>query len=180
MILERIIYEVSNIQPYDPLENEHIQDTLEWIKSGSPIFRIQKPNIPSKHLVSYFIVLDVLQQQILLVDHKLAKLWLPAGGHVEPDEHPRITVTRECKEELDIQANFWLEKPFFLTSTKVPDGLPHTDVSLWYILKKPENQTIKFDPREFNCIRWFHFDEIPFENSDPHMKRFVNKLRALL
>ncbi|MFI5343447.1 MAG: NUDIX domain-containing protein [Chlamydiales bacterium] len=38
-----------------------------------------------------------------LVDHKKANLWLPAGGHVEPNEHPRETVKREILEELSIQ-----------------------------------------------------------------------------
>lgn len=180
MIVEQIVSEICTIPPFDHLENKHIQETLEWVKSGSPIFRIQKPDIPDKHLVSYFIVLDVVQQKILLVDHKIAGLWLPAGGHVETNEHPRLTVTRECKEELDIDADFWQETPFFLTSTLVPDGNYHTDVSLWYILKKPENQTINFDPSEFHSIRWFQFDEIPFKNSDPHMNRFMNKLRAIL
>lgn len=69
-------------------------------------------------------------------------------------------------------------EPLFLTSTLIPEGNNHTDVNLWYILKNSENEVIQFDPREFNSIQWFRFDEIPFKNSDPHMERFVNKLRT--
>ena len=29
---------------------------------------------------------------------------------------------------------------------------------------------------EFNEIRWFHYDHIPYQKSDPHMKRFISKL----
>jgi hypothetical protein len=29
-------------------------------------------------------------------------------------------------------------------------------------------------------VRWFSFDEIPFERSDPHLRRFVEKMRRLL
>lgn len=110
MAIKKIIQEISNIQPLDRLENQHIEDTLTWIKSGASIFRIQKPDIPPKHLVSYFVLLDIVQQKLLLVDHKMAKLWLPPGGHVEVDEHPRTTVIRECEEELGIQANFWQDQ----------------------------------------------------------------------
>ncbi|MEU4312510.1 NUDIX domain-containing protein [Nocardia sp. NPDC024068] len=31
-----------------------------------------------------------------------AGLWLPPGGHVEPDEHPARTACREVAEELGI------------------------------------------------------------------------------
>lgn len=177
-MINTVIEEISTINPYDDLEHKHIQETLVWIQSGAPIYRTGKPDIPNKHLVSYFLLLDTLQQKLLLVDHKLAELWLPAGGHVEPDEHPRTTVLRECEEELGIRADFLQKEPLFLTSTLIPEGNNHTDVNLWYILKNSENEVIQFDPREFNSIQWFRFDEIPFKNSDPHMERFVNKLRT--
>lgn len=178
-MIQSIIQEINSIDPCDPLESQHIQETLKWIQSGASIFRIQKPDIPPKHLVSYFVLVDILKQELLLVDHKMAQLWLPAGGHVEPNEHPRDTVTRECQEELDIQAVFLQEAPLFLTSTLTSDK-NHTDVSLWYVLRKPESHNIHFDNREFNNICWFSFDDIPFEKSDPHMKRFVHKMRTLL
>ena len=65
---------IATIAPYDDIE------------SGSPIFRIQKPDVPNKHLVSYFVLFDEHNRKILLVDHKKALLWLPSGGHVEIDE----------------------------------------------------------------------------------------------
>jgi 8-oxo-dGTP diphosphatase len=36
--------------------------------------------------------------RILLVDHVNAGLWLPPGGHVEPDEDPEVTARREARE----------------------------------------------------------------------------------
>lgn len=175
----KIVYDiVAGIKSFDDLEARHIADTLSWIESGVPIFRIEKPDVPNKHLVSYFILLDELEKKILLVDHKKAQLWLPAGGHVEIDEDPKETVIRECFEELKIQADFWRAAPIFLTST-ITVGLTagHTDVSLWYILKGNEIQTLNFDKEEFNDVQWFHINEIPYEKSDPHMSRFVNKLK---
>ena len=172
---------ISAITPYDALEKEHIENTLSWITSGEPIFRVVKPDIPNKHLVSYFVVFDKEARKILLVDHKKAGLWLPAGGHVEPGEDPKDTVKRECLEELGIEADFWREDPIFLTSA-VTVGITagHTDVSLWYVIKGNSLDQYQFDQSEFNSIRWFSFEEIPYEKSDPHMKRFVNKLQMHL
>ena len=181
MVTEVIYNIVSAIMPFDKLEEQHIQDSLSWIQSGESIFRLKKPDIPNKHLVSYFILLDEAASKILLVDHKNAQLWLPTGGHVEENEDPKETVRRECFEELGINADFWFEVPIFLTKA-VTVGLTagHTDVTLWYVLKTDVKQPFAFDMKEFNSIEWFSFDEIPYEKSDPNMKRFMNKLQNML
>lgn len=168
---------VSNILPFDALEKNHIQDTLSWIRSGAPLFRISKPDIPDKHLVSYFVVFDVQAEKILLVEHKNAWLWLPPGGHVEIDENPIDTVKRECYEELGVEANFMHEFPIFITST-ITVGLTagHTDVSLWYLLRGNNHENYMFDADEFNSIKWFSINEIPYNQTDPHMHRFISKL----
>ena len=172
---------VSSMKPFDSLEKEHIQFVLDWIESGSEIFRIEKPAVPDTHLVSYFVIVSKEVDQILLVDHKKAELWLPPGGHVDPGEDPKETVKREAKEELEIDAEFLFSDPLFLTVNKtVGNVTQHTDVSLWYVLKGDPNQILKFDSGEFHQIRWFPIDEIPFEKSDPHMKRFIEKLLSIL
>lgn len=178
---ERVYDIVSAISPFDEVENEHIIDTLAWIQRGEPIFRIAKPDIPHKHLVSYFVLVDEITRKILLVDHKKAQLWLPSGGHVEIDEDPKETVKRECFEELGIQAQFRTEHPIFLTTT-LTVGLTagHIDVSLWYVLKGNSAIEYNFDKEEFNDIKWFSLDRMPYERSDPHMRRFIKKLESML
>ena len=177
---DKIFKIVAAIEPLDDLEREHRDSTLEWIRSGAPIFRTQKPDVPPKHLVSYFALVDQQRGKILLIDHKLAGLWLPSGGHVEPDEDPRATVVREIAEELNLAAEFIQPNPLFITVTRTLGHGDHTDVSLWYLLRGDSSRAIEFDRREFHGVRWFGFDEIPFERSDPHMRRFVKKLCALV
>jgi 8-oxo-dGTP diphosphatase len=178
---ERIAEIVAAIEPVDQLEREHRDSTLEWIRSGAPIFRTAKPDVPPRHLVSYFALVDDQRGKLLLVDHKLAGLWLPSGGHVEPGEDPHATVVRELSEELSLAADFIDADPLFITVTRTvgKDG-GHTDVSLWYLLRGDSSRAIEFDQGEFHGVRWFGFDRIPFERSDRHMRRFVAKLRALL
>lgn len=118
--------------------------------------------------------------KILLVDHKKAELWLPPGGHVEAGEDPKETVRREAKEELRIEAEFLVDEPLLLTVTKtVGNTTKHTDVSLWYLLKGDPNQALNCDRNEFHQICWFGIDDIPFGKSDPHMKRFIDKMLRL-
>jgi len=171
---------VQSINPLDTLESQHINETVKWIDSGKELFRIKKPDVPDKHLVSYFCLFDQKEQKVLLVEHKKALLWLPPGGHVDPGEHPTKAASRECLEELHIEADFLFKDPIFITST-VTVGLTagHTDVSLWYVLKGDSSKDLRFDDGEFASVRWFSLDQIPFEKSDPHMKRFISKLKDL-
>ena len=171
---------VSEIKPLDLLEKEHIDFVLRWLASGNEIFRIAKPDTPDTHLVSYFVVFDPSEDHVLLVDHKKANLWLPTGGHVEKDEHPSEAVKRECREELGIDVKFLFDRPIFVTLAKTV-GLTagHTDVSLWYVLKGDSRAILNYDKTEFHGVSWFLSEEVPYDRSDPHMKRFMSKLKQL-
>jgi 8-oxo-dGTP diphosphatase len=167
--------EVEGIVPVDAVEAAQREEVIAWIRSGAELCRRAKPATPPKHLVSYFVVVD--GDQILLVDHRNARLWLPTGGHVEPGEHPRDTVMREAEEELGLDAVFVLPQPLFVTSTETV-GLTagHVDVSLWYVLRGDRRIVLHWDPAEFNAVCWFHRSAVPLERSDPHMGRFLAKL----
>jgi len=169
--------EVASIEPFDAIERAHRDHALAWIDSGAALCRIQKPATPPKHLVSYFVLVD--RDHVLLVDHKNAQLWLPSGGHVEQDEHPRATVVRELREELGLELHDAPEAPLMLTTSEtVGITAGHTDVCLWYVINADRQLELAFDPQEFHCVQWFSFDEAPFSRSDPHLQRFLAKLKA--
>ena len=171
--------ELAAIVPLDASERDHLADALAWVDSGVELCRITKPDSPPKHLVSYFAVIE--GQEILLVDHKNAQLWLPSGGHVEIGEHPRTTVVRELAEELGIAAAHIIDVPLMVTcATTVGISAGHTDVSLWYVVYSDRSQPIRFDENEFHSIRWFPFAEVPLHRSDPHLGRFIKKLQGQL
>jgi 8-oxo-dGTP diphosphatase len=172
---------VGSIDPWDDIEREHRTDALGWIDSGAPLFRRAKPATPPKHLVSYFVVVDRAHQRLLLVDHILAGLWLPSGGHVEPDEDPTDTVRREVVEELQVDARFLMAVPLFITVTDtVGSTAGHTDVSLWYVLHGDCTKELIYDREELHSIAWFPLEDLPLERTDPHLVRFAGKLRSYL
>jgi 8-oxo-dGTP diphosphatase len=170
---------VEGIVTVDPLESAHRDQTLEWLASTSDVYRRVKPRTPDKHLVVYFIPIDQARERILLVDHRLADLWLPPGGHVEPAEHPSATVRREAQEELGLSdALPESEIPAFLTVTATKEDIPHTDVSLSYPLPRDSSEPLDWDRREFRSIRWWTPAEIadaPTSLFDPHLARFLAK-----
>ena len=171
---------VRSIRPADALEQAQRTATLAWIASGLPLCRIHPPATPPQHLVAYFVVYDCQTQHMLLVDHINAGLWLPSGGHVEPDEHPRTTVVREAHEELQLTANFVFPHPIFLTITEtVGSTAGHTDVSLWYVLHGDAHTTLQYDAEEFHQIAWFPLAGLPLARADPHLGRFAAKLARM-
>ena len=141
---------------------------------------------PPEHLVAYAVVVDPAQSAALLVDHRLAKRWLPSGGHVEQGEHPAASAHRELTEELGLTptphpaAN---GEPVLITRTKTA-GLTagHIDVSLWYAFVASVEDELRPDPDEFAAVRWWPINDVvngPTIRFDPHLPRFLAKLDQL-
>jgi 8-oxo-dGTP diphosphatase len=173
-----ILAELESIRPFDTLEEAHLKDVVQWVQSGAQIYRVAKPAMPPKHLVAYFPVVD--DGHVLLVDHKNADLWLPTGGHVEPEENPRDTVVREIHEELGLSINAAdVGDPVMLTvTTTVGLAAGHVDVTLWYAVHGNRVAPIAFDQDEFTRACWFKFADVPLDRADPNLQRFLLKLQA--
>lgn len=173
---------VTGLLPGDEQETRHRAETLRWLETSDDVFRRVKPATPAQHLVSYVVPVDPADGGVLLVDHINAGLWLPPGGHVEPDEHPALTARREAQEELGItadQASFD-ERPDFLTVTRtVGIDAGHTDVSLWFVVHCGRGQPLTVDPGEFREARWWAPTEVAVTDParfDPHLTRFLKKV----
>jgi len=174
---------VRAIKPGDAMEAEHRGDTLRWLEATDDIFRRVKPATPNRHLVSYVAILDPADGSSLLEDHINAGLWLPAGGHAEPGEHPAETARREAREELAIEPVFVEvpSRPSFITVTRTTGAdRGHLDVSLWFVLVGERDMALTIDRAEFTEARWWTPADVLAadpEGFDPHYRRFVAKVR---
>lgn len=174
---------LGRVAPSDDLEAEHLATVSTWLDSTNDVFRRVKPATPSPHLVSYFVPVDAAAGQVLFVEHRKSGPWLPPGGHVEPGEHPWDAVVRECREELNLQAEplFTADAtPLFVTRTPTVEANPHTDVSLWYVIKGDVNVELDWARREFASVRWWPMGDLARADDrfDPHTPRFIAKLSA--
>ena len=171
---------VAGLETKDELEAEHRELVLGWLSGTGDVFRRVKPATPDQHLVSYVVPVDPRDGAILLVDHVNAGLWLPPGGHVEPDEDPWLTAVREIDEELGLDGSAVSKEPVFLTVTRtVGIDSGHTDVSLWYVLPCDRDQPLVVDAVEFRGVRWWSRAELATADParfDPHLSRFLNKI----
>jgi 8-oxo-dGTP diphosphatase len=177
--VERVHELVRRMVPADDLEERHRATVLEWLAGTDDVFRRVKPAEPAKHLVSYVVPADPADGSLLLVDHINAGLWLPPGGHVEPDEHPAATARREVEEELGLSGAIF-DRPLFLTvTTTVGQDSGHTDVSLWFVLPVARHTPLTPDAGEFHRVRWWSpadLDAADPSRFDPHLPRFRRKL----
>ena len=175
---------LAHIQPLDSTEQLVATQAAEWVRSEAELYRLDYAGRPDPHLVVYCVLIDQHRKQILLMDHIKSGLWLPTGGHVEPEEDPRGAVLREMAEELGVsilQAAIPAAAPLFVTSTRVRGEHEHTDVSLWYVVHADATVTISPDPAEFRGYRWIDFDEVAEmkpSTLDVAMERFMRKLTA--
>lgn len=169
---------VAALTPLDAVETTHQRETLRWLESTDDVFRREKPATPPRHLVSYVVPVSP-EGDILLVDHVKAGLWLPPGGHVDPDEHPADTARREGREELGVEVE---ARPLFLTATVTGGvGAGHTDVSIWYLVEGDRGWVVP-ESEEFREARWWTRREVEAagEVFDPHFRRFLRKLQPPL
>lgn len=168
---------VTAVSPGDELEARHRDETLAWLARTDDVYRRVKPATPPMHLVSYVLPIDPNSGDLLLVDHRNARLWLPPGGHVEPGEHPAETARRELAEELGVTGA--TAEPVFLTVTRtVGVDAGHTDVSLWFTARVRRNQPLTVDEGEFAGVRWWSRAELAAADRarfDPHLGRFLAK-----
>ncbi|WP_280494416.1 NUDIX hydrolase [Nocardia asiatica] len=174
---------VRRIAPLDEIERRHIDSTLAWLASTDDIFRRVEPATPPRHLVSYVVLVDPEARAVLLGKHRLAGLWLPTGGHVDPGEHPLESARREAAEEIGVEARFDVvgQDPLFLTvTTTVGSGSAHEDVSLWYVIRGDRTRDHTLDPREFAGERWCDVDGFALPDADPQFGRFLAKLGTAL
>jgi len=120
------------------------------------------------------------EDKVLLIHHKSSGLWLPPGGHIDPDENSDDALIRELKEEtgLDIiilnmsklpkEGNVIkpLAVPFDVNLHKVKD---HLHCCFFYIAEAKNPEKAKPN-KELLDLKWLTRDELETEDLQPDVK----------
>jgi 8-oxo-dGTP pyrophosphatase MutT (NUDIX family) len=115
-------------------------------------------------------------EKVLLVHHKKFNKWMPAGGHLDPNETPQEAAIRECLEETGLaieligdEAN-WVEypnasslrRPYMCLLENIPAtaSFPaHQHIDFVFI-GRPVGGALLLNATESHDIRWFTQEEI--------------------
>ncbi len=153
-----------------------------------------------KHFTATAFIVDS-KNRTLLLKHKRLGRWMPPGGHVDENETPEDTATRECKEETgldveiigDTQNNLFssnpdegrmLKKPIALLLENIPECKERSEPNHWHMdflyLAQPldETQTLILAEEEGEEMRWFTHEDI--EKLDERTEVFGNVKKYIL
>ena len=103
--------------------------------------------------------------EVLLVNHRKYQMWLPIGGHIEPDEDPVEALYREVREETGFQIEIVAERPGI--QRLGPTVLPAPVAMLMYDIRpgpvlvdliyfvRPVGGAQRLAASEHRAMRWF-------------------------
>jgi len=118
--------------------------------------------------VATFVVHDA---KVLLLLHKKLGIWLPPGGHIEPNELPDEAAVREVWEEAGIECELigergvpvaeprQLVRPFGVHCVEISPGHEHIDL-IYFSRVKPGTPSVPNANGESQGIGWFSFTEL--------------------
>lgn len=135
-----------------------------------------------RHFTATAFIIDS-QKRTLLLWHKKLQRWMPAGGHVDPNETPEDAAKRECKEETNLDVEIvgeeqsdlflgnpiegrMLKKPIAMLLEEIPENpitgeAAHQHMDFLFIARPlDESQVVRMTKEESDHIRWFTRDDV--------------------
>ncbi|MFO7172825.1 MAG: inosine/xanthosine triphosphatase [Bacillota bacterium] len=113
----------------------------------------------------------VHEGRVLLLYHRKLQMWLPPGGHIDPNELPDEAAVREVREETGIEVEL-ISRP---AVTGVPGPVPlarpegvqlediapgHQHIDLIYFARPRGGTTPVLNPAESEAVGWFTAEDL--------------------
>jgi 8-oxo-dGTP diphosphatase len=135
-------------------------------------------------------VVNPERTKILVIFHKKLQKWLPAGGHMEPNELPHETAMREVLEETGVQAKVICDDPDMGLKGEVDCQVPrpyavmyqiipqnskdveHIHVDFVYAMEAKESE-LNGQVEEVSRVEWLTKDEILASDCFDSVRGFV-------
>ena len=135
-------------------------------------------------------VINPTKTKILVVFHKKLQKWIPAGGHIEPNELPHEAALREVFEETGVSAQILsddpdielngiidcqIPRPYSILYQVIPQSSKdqeHIHVDFIYTMMAAESE-LKISSTEVTDVKWLTKNEILALNCFDSVKGFV-------
>lgn len=159
---------------------------------------IEKTKHLRKHFTATGYVTNCGRTKILVIFHNKLQKWLPAGGHIEPNELPHETALREVFEETGIYARLikddpdmglkgavdcQIPRPYSICYQVIPSNnkdSEHIHIDFIYVMEAEESE-LKIDLNEISKAKWMNKDEIfgcdCFDSVKGFVKKFLNNTK---
>jgi len=135
-------------------------------------------------------VINPERTKILVIFHNKLQKWLPAGGHLEPNELPHEAALREVFEETGVTARIIVDDPDIGLKGKVDCQIPRPYSILYQIIPKnkkddehihvdfvyameAEESELKIQVEEVSKVEWLTKEEILKSDCFDSVKGFV-------
>jgi 8-oxo-dGTP pyrophosphatase MutT (NUDIX family) len=142
--------QIGRIDPVNERESLSIEATLDRLSwPGDPFSETEN----ERHVTASAFVIS--SRGVLLHRHRLLKIWIQLGGHVDSGESPEDAALRETLEETGLVAHHLAPTTLFHVDVH-PGARGHTHYDLRYVLLAPP-----LDPTppadESPDVFWFDF-----------------------
>lgn len=133
--------------------------------------------------VATFVVRD---RQVLLLWHRKLQMWLPPGGHIEPNELPDEAAVREVWEEtgvacalvgergVDIENPLQLVRPVGIQLEDIRADHQHIDLIYFARPVDPDRTRAASNP-ESERAGWYDLDELPSLGVSDEVQRWCRR-----
>lgn len=156
---------------------------------------IENTKILKKDFTATGYVMNPEKTKILVIFHNKLQKWLPAGGHIEPNEMPHEAALREVLEETGVsarivsddpnmglrgEADCQIPRPYCVLYQIIPPSnkdVEHVHIDFVYAMEAEES-LLKGLAEEVSNVKWLTKDEVLAVDCFDSVKGFVkNYLR---
>ncbi|MFW6598470.1 NUDIX hydrolase [Propionibacteriaceae bacterium Y2011] len=130
---------------------------------------------PAAHLTATAVICDPTRERVLLIKHRKVGLWLPTGGHIEPDDASvPAAALRESVEESGVAALSVLDGVTWLSRHPAPCDTAdwHLDVQFTVVVDEQGTAVEDLGSHESTAAGWFGWHELP-EPTDDAVRQLV-------
>ncbi|MHB1417839.1 MAG: NUDIX hydrolase [Chloroflexota bacterium] len=143
-----------------------------------------EPQPPTRHFaVATFVVAG---ERVLMLFHRKLQMWLPPGGHVEPNELPDEAALREVREETGVEAVLageralpvgyprQLVRPEGVQVERIDERHEHVDLVYFAVPAGPSAlPPVRPNPAECERAGWYTLGEVTALGANVEMRAWV-------